>query len=63
MKWRHWTFGTTWILLALVLVGTAASAQQPALPEVFSEVVDVRVVNIEVVVADRKGHRVHGLNA
>ncbi len=63
MKWRHWTFGTTWILLALVLLGTAASAQQPALPEVFSEVVDVRVVNIEVVVADRKGHRVHGLNA
>ncbi|MDE2978590.1 MAG: VWA domain-containing protein, partial [Acidobacteriota bacterium] len=37
--------------------------QQEGLPAVFSEVIDVRVVNIEVVVTDRDGNRVHGLTA
>lgn len=46
-----------------MLLAAAASGQQEDLPEVFSEVVDVRVVNIEVVVTDRKGDRVHGLRA
>ena len=52
------------ILLAAVAVTAApASAQQDDLPAVFSEVIDVRVVNIEVVVTDRQGNRIHGLKA
>lgn len=35
-------------------------AQEPSQP-VFHEAVDVRVVNLEVVVTDRQGHRVRGL--
>ncbi|MYJ24076.1 MAG: hypothetical protein F4080_00670 [Holophagales bacterium] len=55
---------TTWIVLAgLVLMGAVGLAQQEDLPAVFSEVIDVRVVNIEVVVTDRDGNRVHGLTA
>ena len=56
----------TWIVLAgMVLLGAAGLAQQQGqnLPAVFSEVIDVRVVNIEVVVTDRDGNRVHGLTA
>jgi len=54
----------SWIALAcLVLVTAAGMAQEPDLPAVFSEVIDVRVVNIEVVVTDRDGNRVHGLQA
>ncbi len=48
------------LLLAAVL---PAAAQQDDMPAVFSEVIDVRVVNIEVVVTDRDGERVHGLDA
>ena len=59
----HRRFERSWILSALLLLGPTAAAQQPSQPEVFSEVVDVRVVNIEVVVTDRKGDRVHGLRA
>ena len=52
------------ILLAALLVTAApAPAQQEDLPAVFSEVIDVRVVNIEVVVTDRQGNRIHGLKA
>jgi VWFA-related protein len=40
---------------------TAAAAQAP--PETFSEVLDVRVVNLEVVVTDRDGVPVRGLRA
>jgi VWFA-related protein len=40
-----------------------AAAQQQPLPEVFGEFLDVRVVNLEVVVTDRSGNRVHGLTA
>lgn len=32
-------------------------------PDLFSEVLDVRVVNVEVVVTDRRGNRIHGLEA
>ena len=54
----------TWIVLAgLVLLGGVSLAQQEDLPAVFSEVIDVRVVNIEVVVTDRDGNRVHDLSA
>ncbi len=55
------------ILAALILLAAAAAAPVPAqqddLPAVFSEVIDVRVVNIEVVVTDRQGNRIHGLKA
>ncbi len=52
------------ILAALLLAAAVpASAQQDDLPAVFTETIDVRVVNIEVVVTDRKGNRVHGLEA
>ena len=60
MKWRRWTVVTSWVLAAIVPLATAA-AQQQDLPAVFSEVIDVRVVNVEVVVTDRQGDRVHGL--
>jgi VWFA-related protein len=51
---------TTLLVLAAAL---PAAAQQDEMPAVFSEVIDVRVVNIEVVVMDRDGNRVHGLEA
>ena len=56
-------FGISWLLASLVLLPAAAAGQQEDLPEVFSEVVDVRVVNVEVVVTDGHGNRVHGLKA
>lgn len=40
-----------------------ASAQDTPSPSIFSEVVDVRVVNLEAVVTDRQGNRVTGLSA
>ena len=55
------------VLAGLALLAVAAAgpalAQQEDLPAVFSEVIDVRVVNIEVVVTDRDGNRIHGLKA
>jgi VWFA-related protein len=48
-------------LAAPLLLPGAAAAQEPELPPLFSEVVEVRVVNIEVVVTDRQGNRVTGL--
>lgn len=50
-------------LAALLMCAAAVPAQQDDLPAVFSEVIDVRVVNIEVVVTDRQGARIHGLKA
>ena len=47
------------VLLALAL---PVAGQQPAAPEepasIFGETIDVRVVNVEVVVTDRQGNRV-----
>ena len=51
------------LLMPLAAAVAPAAAQQDDLPAVFSEVIDVRVVNIEVVVTDRQGNRVHGLVA
>src|SRR5262245_55136110 len=45
---------------ASALAFPAAGAEQQ--PPTFGEEVDVRVVNVEVVVTDRDGHRVPGLN-
>ena len=47
-----------WLLPALPAV-----AQDSPLPDLFSDVIDVRVVNVEVVVTDREGNRVRGLTA
>ncbi|MCE2559768.1 MAG: hypothetical protein J4F98_14525 [Acidobacteria bacterium] len=54
---------TVRLLAAVFLLPVAALGQQEELPEVFSEVIDVRVVNVEVVVTDRQGNRVQGLEA
>jgi VWFA-related protein len=48
------------LLLALVAVAPSAAAQEAPI-DVFGEVIDVRVVNVEVVVTDRDGNRVTGL--
>lgn len=53
-----------WIasLLAVVLPVAAAVAQdRPEEPGVFGEVIEVRVINLEVVVTDANGQRVSGL--
>ena len=50
--------------LAIAALGLAAvpgAAQESPLPDLFSDVIDVRVVNVEVVVTDRKGNRITGL--
>ena len=49
-------FAVTCLLAAL-----PATAQESPLPDLFSDVIDVRVVNVEVVVTDREGNRVRGL--
>ena len=46
---------------ALILALFPAGAQETSLPDLFSDVVDVRIVNVEVVVEDRKGNRIRGL--
>ncbi len=48
------------LLFVLALAGLSAAAPQPSSPS-FGETIDVRVVNVEVVVTDRKGERVLGL--
>ena len=59
------TFAAAAAALALLAAAaaTAVAAQQDDLPAIFSEVIDVRVVNIEVVVTDRQGNRIHDLEA
>ena len=48
------------VTLSTLLVVVLSSAQDEA-PRVFGETIDVRVVNVEVVVTDRQGNRVYGL--
>ena len=50
-------------VVALLLAGLPAAGQETPLPNLFSDVIDVRVVNVEVVVTDRKGNRIRGLEA
>ncbi|MEM8960714.1 MAG: VWA domain-containing protein [Acidobacteriota bacterium] len=52
----------TWLIFfsLLVIGGATASAQEP-IGDAFGEVIDVRVINVEVVVTDRDGNRVTGL--
>ena len=60
-------FAAAALAAATALVATSvavpAAAQQPPerAPDVFGETIDVRVVNVEVVVTDRDGNRVTGL--
>ena len=49
------------LFAALVWTAVPAPGQEVEIPEVFSETIDVRVVNVEVVVTDRAGNRVQGL--
>ena len=63
MTTRRGGFKVSRTLVALLLLAVAVPAQQDDLPAVFTETIDVRVVNIEVVVTDREGNRVHGLEA
>ncbi len=55
---RFAALGTVVSLLASLVPPAPSTAQ---LPDVFSETIDVRVVNIEVVVTDKKGNRITGL--
>lgn len=45
------------------LFGATPPQPQPETPQVFSESIDVRVINVETVVTDGKGKRVEGLGA
>ena len=65
MTTHHGGAQVAWIFATLLVLAAAvpAPAQQDDLPAVFTETIDVRVVNIEVVVTDREGNRVHGLEA
>jgi VWFA-related protein len=49
------------LCLALPTPPMAAQRPQPEEPSIFGEVIDVRVVNVEVVVTDRDGNRVRDL--
>ncbi|MXX62719.1 MAG: VWA domain-containing protein [Holophagales bacterium] len=49
------------ITSALILAAIPITAQEPSLPELFSDTIDVRIVNVEVVVTDKKGNRIRGL--
>ena len=54
----------TWCLLAGAWLPPAEGrAQERQLAAAFTDAVDVRVVNVEVVVTDRQGGRVQGLEA
>jgi len=48
---------------ALFLATTPIASQQAPLPDLFTDVIDVRVIDVEVVVTDRDGNRFRGLHA
>ena len=52
-----WTAAVTLLLATVPLWG-----QEEVLPDLFSDVIDVRVLNVEVVVTDGKGNRIRGLD-
>ncbi len=58
---RRFSPGNGWPVAALALAAASVQAQQEDPAALFTEVIEVRVVNIEVVVTDRDGLRVHGL--
>jgi VWFA-related protein len=52
---------TTFATLLTVLAWPAAAQDSRTAPGVFGEVIEVRVVNLELVVTDKKGNRITGL--
>lgn len=58
---KRWVAVTLAALAAAGIDGLAAARAQEPLPGSFGEIIEVRVVNIEVVVTDRDGVRVQGL--
>ncbi|MCE2558957.1 MAG: VWA domain-containing protein [Acidobacteria bacterium] len=50
-------------IAALLLAALPAASQETPAPDLFSEVIDVRVVNVEAVVTDKEGNRIPGLPA
>ena len=48
-------------IVALLLAALPTAGQEPPAPDLFSEVIDVRVVNVEAVVTDKEGNRIRGL--
>ena len=57
---RH-TLAPAWV--CGTLLAGASAAQHDKAVTTFADVIDVRVVNVEVVVTDEQGRRVHGLTA
>jgi VWFA-related protein len=57
---RSYPWHLLWLVFGGVLLLSPVQAQE-ALPGVFGEVIDVRVINLEIVVTDRQGVRVAGL--
>src|SRR5205085_612313 len=55
---RPWPFVVAFFLSPILVF--AADQQQPAVPSV-GEVIEVSIVNLDVVVTDKRGKRVHGL--
>lgn len=50
-------------LFAVLLLGASAPQREPQLPRIGGETIEVSLVNLDVVVTDRNGERVHGLTA
>ncbi|MYB20781.1 MAG: VWA domain-containing protein [Holophagales bacterium] len=48
---------------AVALAGHPSAGQDVLLPDLFTDTIDVRVVNVEVVVTDPEGYRILGLEA
>ncbi|MFY9825785.1 MAG: hypothetical protein WAM82_30705, partial [Thermoanaerobaculia bacterium] len=66
MKSSTITWLATTLVAGLAAVGGPAGAAKPVTPPAsssFGESIDVRVVNVEAVVTNRKGGRVPGLTA
>lgn len=49
--------------VVLALAGSPSDGQEGTLPDLFADTIDVRVVNVEVVVTDHEGYRILGLEA
>ena len=56
MSMRPWSS----LLLLSIAVSTSANAQAPVIPHA-GETIEVSIVNVDTVVTDRQGRRVHGL--
>jgi VWFA-related protein len=58
---RRNAVGITLLCLSLAGAGTGQETPSPAQPGIFGEIIDVRLMNLEVVVTDADGSRVPGL--